>query len=456
MIAALIIVAMVVAGGYVYWTRLFGDDPTPDRRRFWAWAAKGLAFPLAVWTLCNFNLLPGMSPLIPEIGDIDDTGWAKFLALCRVTGPSLPAIAGAWGAITLAWLFAEIQQRVENRRETLFIAGVLTLFAIPFVILVLRLFGLASAGFAGILWLLPVVHLCSHFTDKTAPVPSYARAVAQLKRGKYREAEHEVIGQLEKKEDDIEGWLMLADMYANQQRDLGAADRVIRDLCDQPNVTPARAAVALHQLADWHLKLGEDPVAARRALETIEAKYPDSHFARMARQRIDQLPADREELVDQTATKRFRLPALNESTADEIHAAATATTRKASAAEANQLAEKLKRNPNNIRAREQFAIILADRLEKPDLGIEQVELLLNLADQPDAKRAEWLGMIAVWHARHRHDPAAARRVLERIIRDYPRLPQAFAARRQIELMEMEQIVQATPAEPPRLVVRLND
>ena len=100
-----------------------------------------------------------------------------------------------------------------------------------------------------------------------------------------------------------------------------------------------------------------------------------------------------------------------------------------------------------IAARENLAVTMADRLGKPDLAIEQLQLLLDLPDQPERKRAEWLGWIAAWHQKYRQDQAAARAVLERIIREFPRLPQAMAARRQIELMEVAQTVQAAPPLP---------
>ena len=67
-------------------------------------------------------------------------------------------------------------------------------------------------------------------------------------------------------------------------------------------------AVQLHRLADWHLKLGDDPVGARRALEGLERRLPDSHFARMAQQRAGQLPHDRAELLEQRKPRTLRLP----------------------------------------------------------------------------------------------------------------------------------------------------
>src|SRR5439155_1557777 len=71
---------------------------------------------------------------------------------------------------------------------------------------------------------------------------------------------------------------------------------------------------------------------------------------------------------------------------------------------ANACAARLAEDPNNVPAREKFARLLAERLNKPDLAIEQMTLLLNMPDQENAKRAEWLGLTAAWHIRYRIGP----------------------------------------------------
>src|SRR5205823_9910134 len=129
--------------------------------------------------------------------------------------------------------------------------------------------GWMAAGFATVGWLLPIAN-SSLPLMATKPIgPMYSRAIAKMKMGKYDDAEWEVIQQLEICEDDFEGWLMLAELYANHFADLAGAERTIKDICSDPNVSPSQLSIALHRLADWHLKPGDDPVAARRALEEI-------------------------------------------------------------------------------------------------------------------------------------------------------------------------------------------
>ena len=107
-------------------------------------------------------------------------------------------------------------------------------------------------------------------------------------------------------------------------------------------------------------------------------------------------------------------------------------------ARADQCVERLKQNPNDVAARERFAILLAEQLGKADLAIEQLDLLLAKPDQPEPKSAEWLALTAAWQMRYRQNPGAARIRLQRLIQLHPQTPQAFAAQRQLGLMDIEE------------------
>jgi hypothetical protein len=107
------------------------------------------------------------------------------------------------------------------------------------------------------------------------------------------------------------------------------------------------------------------------------------------------------------------------------------------AKDANALVEQLKQNPNNVIAREKLARVFAERLDKPQLGIEQLELLLGMVENDDGKKAEWLGLVAAWHLKYRHDPEAGRKALERLTLEHPGSVQAFAARRRLEQLSRQ-------------------
>jgi hypothetical protein len=266
--------------------------------------------------------------------------------------------------------------------------------------------------------------------------PMYARAVARIKFGKYAEAEWEIIRELEKSEDDFEGWLMLAELYANQFQDLREAEQTILEICDQPKLNPSQLSVALHRLADWQLKLGTDPDAARRALQIICDRLPRTHLARMAQLRIAQIPATADELREQQSVKAIPLPALHDPLDDERIPLPPQISEREALELANRCVAQLTRNPNNVAAREKLARLFAEHLHQPERGLEQVELLLGLPEQPDVKRAEWLGLSAMWQLRYRQDTASARALLERILREFPNSPQSFAARRRLKSLDL--------------------
>jgi hypothetical protein len=280
--------------------------------------------------------------------------------------------------------------------------------------------------------------------------PMYARAIARMKFGKYNEAEMEIIRELEKSEDDFDGWMMLAELYANHFHDLKEAERTVLEICDQPKVTPPQLSVALHRLADWQLKLGGDPVAARRALQRVCERLRGTHLARMAQLRINQLPKTAEDLHEQQTAGTIHLPALSDSR-DEDFLEPVEIDRAAAARAANACVEKLKRDPNDIVAREKLARIFTEQLQKPDLGIEQISLLLTLPEAPEGKRPEWLGLIGAWHLKYRQDVDRGREALEQLLSEYPSSVQAFAARRRLELLNTEHNQQAArPIKAPTL------
>ena len=440
--------AALAALAHYNWAQLFEEEGRAAQRRFLAWSCKGLLFPVTFWFIVNCGLVPGMPILVREVALAKSRGGNWMGILLQSSGPALFAASSCWAAATFGWLLAEIAVRTKDRdnfnRECLFWSALL----VPVAALVFFLTGPGGLGLALSTWLAPVVHLTLPIAETKRALPMYSRAIAKLKFGKYQDAEAEVLTELEEHEDDFEGWMMLADLYANQFNDLPEADRTIRDLCGQPNISGIQISLALHRLADWHLKLRADPVSARSALEEICARLPDTHFARMARQRIDQLAATREELLEQRKPRTFRLPALGDSLDDADRAGKEQIDMAEAKAEADRCVERLKRNSNDVAAREQFAALLAERLGRSDLALEQLELLLAMPAQPASKCAEWLAMMAVWQIKHRADRARAKTILERLVREFPATPQALAAQRRLDLLETEALAEcAAPAQP---------
>ncbi|HOC54429.1 MAG TPA: hypothetical protein PKI20_02270 [Verrucomicrobiota bacterium] len=399
-------------------------------RRFLPWCVKAVLAPLVIWALMNVGLSWKLHPFMPQVKAAQNAGTGWFMAYLSVMATGLLVITSYWSAVTLVWALIEAGASAEEQHRTQLKAlcrGCSMLMAAPALAL-LYFGGWTMLGLAGIILLGPMAVYGATILHTPPTPPAYARAVGRMKLGKYSEAEWEIIRQLEKHQDDFDGWMMLAELYANQFNDLPGAERTILEICNQPTTTPSQLAVALHRLADWQLQRAGDPVAARHTLQMICDRLPTSHLAHMAQLRMHQLPASAAALRQQQSGDRIPLPALGDSieqvpapveSENELHQAAQT---------ANECVELLKEDPRNVPARERLARLFAERLDEPDRGIQQVTLLLDLPDQPEARRAEWLGMIAAWHIKYRHDLDAGRQTLERIVRDFPQSPQAFAAR----------------------------
>ncbi|HWW03405.1 MAG TPA: hypothetical protein VNZ64_27125 [Candidatus Acidoferrum sp.] len=429
--------AGMVAAAWVLTLRL-----TPERKRgriarwLLSWSLKGLVAPLTIWALMNVGISWNLQPFMPEVQVAQNSGvgWApEFL---HVLANGLFILSSYWMTATLAWVLVSAGRAMdgEPRKDFKALCRICALgLSIPALVLLL-LGGWLMLGVAGALLLVPMAGYAPALLNPQKLPPMYARAVARMKFGKYNEAELEIIRELEKCEDDFEGWMMLAGLYADHFHDLAEAERTVLEICDQPRITPTQLSIALHRLADWHLKLGGNPAAAHRSLQIVCDRLRGSHLARMAGLRINQLPRTAEDLREQQSVKPIPLPALGDRL-DEPSVPAEGLDRTKAAHAANACVERLKQEPNNVPARERLARLFAEGLERADLGLEQIGLLLDMPGQPENRRAEWLGLMGAWQIRYQHDLDAGRRLLERLIQEYPESPQAFAARRRLRLLE---------------------
>ncbi len=272
---------------YRYWERHLADEARRSRRRFLIWLGKGVVAPIVAWIGLNFGVLPGVPALLPHAML---TGGRWISSFSEVAVPVTLVTVSYWAATTFGWVIMAVAIDTEGRHDILGASLFWGLLLLPAVGLVLYMSGLAGMGFAALIWLWPITRdLLALGTPRKIP-PLYARALEQMKSGQFTEAERAVIRELEKKEDDYEGWMLLAELYATRFNDLAQADSTVHELCNQPETTRRQAVEALHRLADWHLRLGRDPAAARRVLEEIPRKFPNTHFAHLAQERANQLP----------------------------------------------------------------------------------------------------------------------------------------------------------------------
>lgn len=434
-------VVTLLAGSWLvreHWSRLHADDPAQDRY-FWKWLGLGAGGPLSFWGAANLGIF--QTALVPSIAQAQfaEQRWSHLWVGAMLAGAFV--IALNWLAFTYVWMMARIARKAEWPDDMKGALMVTAAVVLPIGIWFCWRGGWGSLAPGLMIVFGPMVMMTLPFAEKSKPLPLYAKAVAKMKFGKYKDAELEVIKQLERKEDDFDGWMMLAELYAVQQRQLEDASKVVVDLCNDPAIEPVQISIACNKLADWHLQIAQNPVGARAALDLLIQRLPGTHFAHMAAVRRNQIPRTREEFVEGKKAGPLRLPALRETTGEPKQAAGSPTE---AMKEADKLVARLTEDPNHIGNREKLAIVFAERLGKVDMASEQLRLLTELPDTTEEQRAKWLAQIASWERSIRKDEKRFVALLEEILRDYPKTTQALAARRQLDLMEMERLEKLTP------------
>jgi tetratricopeptide (TPR) repeat protein len=401
-------------------------------RAEWPWLVKGLVIPFLLWVVMNLGISNYLQPFLPRIQFAQNAGLTWFPIYLRYAMGGLLIITSYWAALSLADLVLSAYRRVPPEFRMEFRAVCFTSLVIAGLpaALLLYLGGWANLGFAGLLVCAPMIGYGAPILNRPKRRPMYSRAVGRMKMGKYSDAEQEIIRQLEQAETDFDGWLLLAELHATRFGEILEAEKIILDVCLQPETTSSQISVALHKLADWQLSLAKDHEAAARTLQLICDRLPGTHLAHMAELRRSQLlenkhPSEKRPIP--VPVLPSIMPAL------QVAAATESSPHPAALAQVNELSKRLTQNPNNISDREQLARLLAEPLGKPDLAIEQIELLLDLAAQPDVKRVEWLTLIAGWQIQLLQDEAAAQITLTRIVKEFPGSPQAFTAQRRLNL-----------------------
>jgi hypothetical protein len=302
--------AAVGAAACVLLHRLASQRQVVTRAWLLPWALKGLLLPWALWCLMNLGLSWSLQPFMPEVQLAQNAGSGWMVEFVTVAAEGLFVLSSYWAALTLGWgLYLIVRALDETKRQTLL--GLARTCAIGMAVPALIIFlvaGWPGLGVAAAAILGPIAGYAPSVLQGPKTPPIYARAIARIKFGKYTEAEWEIIQQLEKSQDDFEGWMMLAELYATHFHDVAEAEQTVLEVCDHPQTTPSQLAVALHRLADWHLKHSQDPQAARRALLVICERLKGTHLAHMAQLRVNQLPRTAEELRRQQENRPIPLP----------------------------------------------------------------------------------------------------------------------------------------------------
>lgn len=339
----------------------------------------------------------------------------------------------------------------------LIVRWVFTLLNLAFIILVVvpavaagglsalvgLMMGLVAGLIMAVIW---VPHLTDYVSRKIGalydggdvppePQAFYSIAEAKRKRGHYAEAAAEVQAQLAVFPYDFQGWMLLAEIQADNLRDLPAAAASIESFVSQPGHAAKNVAFALNRLADWQLKYTRDADAARQTFQRIVDLFPDSPEAHLAHQRIAHVAS--QEMLDRPETPQT-VPALHgeESLGVRSGPSSLRLPGKPAEARAADLVQQLEQYPFDNQARQDLAVLYAEEFNRLDLAAEQLEWLISQPRAPPRQAVLWLNLLANFQLSG-GDVQAARHTLERIIATDPDSPAAETAGRRLLTLGLE-------------------
>ena len=269
------------------------------------------------------------------------------------------------------------------------------------------------------------------------PKPHYSIALAKRKRNKPLEAVIAIREQLAKFPNDYEGTTLLANIQAEDLKDLSSAEMTLSHFCEWDKAPPKQVAAALTQIADWYLKFSQDGQSARAALERIVEKYPDTELALVAKQRIAHLGGTEKNLLAAHDRRPVFVPegvenvGLLESSAHLV----PAETPPGELAAA--YVKHLEQHPHDTEAREMLAVIYATHFKRLDLATSELEQMIGEPNHPYKRVTHWLNLLADLQVRGGADYETARATLERIIEKFPDFGVADVARNRLAHLKLE-------------------
>ncbi|MEY4385135.1 MAG: hypothetical protein RLY20_418 [Verrucomicrobiota bacterium] len=273
--------------------------------------------------------------------------------------------------------------------------------------------------------------------EPDVPKPFYSQALAKRKRGEFLAARADVLAELARFPNDVEGQMLLAEIEAQDLKDLRAAEVTIQRFINQAGHAPTNIAYALFSMADWHMKYAQDPAAARACFEQVAALLPESEWCVRAAERIAHL-ARTEHLLGAEDRRTYQVEHIE---GDPGLGVAWGTVRPAAeedpAATADKYVRHLEEHPLDTEIRERLARLYAEHYQRLDLAEAQLEQLIQHPNQPQKQMARWLNMLADLQVKFGGSYDAALAALQRIIDLNPDAGTATVARSRIALLKLE-------------------
>jgi tetratricopeptide (TPR) repeat protein len=305
---------------------------------------------------------------------------------------------------------------------------------------------LAACGvILGVLWtpqisgliLSPITSLFDGGNTPLEPKPYYSIAIAKRKRNKPLESIVIIRQQLARFPNDFEGIMLLANIQAEDLKDLPSAEITLNHFCEWEKAPPRQVSAALAQIADWYLKYFQDASSAGAALQRVVDKYPGTELALAARERIAHLAGTGKTLLA-AQTRQPVVVAEGVKNVGLLESSAHLVPVETSPAElAAGYVQQLKDHPDDTEAREKLAILYATHYRRLDLATIELEQMIEEPKHVPKRIAHWLNLLADLQVRGGADYDTARATLEKIIERFPDFAVADLARSRLAHLKLE-------------------
>jgi len=357
-------------------------------------------------------------------------GWLFIRALKNSADPGWLILKIVMSVPILVFLFWKIGPMIP-------MGGPQTIFGLLTATVCLKVLALIWRGTITDLIAKPFSSLYDGGNEQIEPKPYYSMAMGKRKRDQPLEAIVEIRKQLAKFPNDFQGITLLANIQAEDLKDLQSAEITFNHFCDQPDAPPKQVAAALTQLADWHLKIGVDVDSARAILQKLIDRYPGTEIALAAEQRIAHLGGAEKILLAHHDRQNIAVP----EGVNNIGLLDSSAFLQPQEIEPGKLAaahlKHLEAHPHDSEVREKLAKIYARDFKRLDLATLELAQLINEPRHSPKQVAAWLNLLANFQIDLGADVATVRETLEKIVERFPDLPVAEVAHRRLALLNLE-------------------
>ncbi len=282
----------------------------------------------------------------------------------------------------------------------------------------------------------PLASLYDGGGEAPEPTPFYAIAIAHRKQARYAQAIEVIEQQLERFPGDVQGLLLLAEIRGRNLGDWAGAAAAIEAIVCQHDLPVAPRAKALQALADWNLDFAANPQAAHELLQRIQDLFPGTSEAQEAAQRQAHL-GDAAWRETRTAPARLHIVPGDPHLGLKGGSLPEPPPEADPESEATALCRHLAEYPLDAEARENLAVLYADRMGRLDWAVAELEKLLAQSNEAPKRVARRLHLLADLQVRCAGDEAAARNALRRIVDALPNTAHAANAQSRLEHLKLE-------------------